>query len=363
MIILKNYGPKEFMSYIKDKKFYVFGAGIITHNCVDIYCEDVQVQAVVDNNKKLQGTSKEFAGQIIPIISVEEFVEQISKEEIENVVMLITSQFYGAEIVRQLDAIKEVDGLECFLHPVIRNTKEDAPDFEFTQGERIIPKKIHYFWFGGNPIPEHLQKCIDSWKKFNPDYEVIRWDETNYDINKVAYMKEAYENKGWGFVSDYARLDIIYQYGGIYLDTDVEVVGDLDVLRGDTAFFSMASGDRINTGVGFGAVAGHEVVKAMRDFYHDKAFVNPNGSLNRQPCYYYQHPVLKECGFKIVNEYQKVKDVVVYPAEVMSPKGTGSIGDFYSEKTVSIHHGSGTWIKEGEKNGISDLKELIVNRM
>jgi len=137
----------------------------------------------------------------------------------------------------------------------------------------------------------------------------------------------------------------------------------LDVLRGDTAFFSMASGDRINTGVGFGAVAGHEVVKAMRDFYHDKAFVNPNGSLNRQPCYYYQHPVLKECGFKIVNEYQKVKDVVVYPAEVMSPKGTGSIGDFYSEKTVSIHHGSGTWIKEGEKNGISDLKELIVNRM
>lgn len=363
MIVIKNYGPKEFVKYISGKKFYIFGAGIITHNCVDIYCDDVQVQAIVDNSKKLQGTSKEFAGRQIAIISVEDFVECIKADKIENAVLLITSQFYGAEIVNQLDEIEALNGLECFLHPIIRNTKEEAPEFEFTQGERKIPKKIHYFWFGGNPIPNHLQECINSWKKFNPDYEVIRWDETNYDVMKVPYMREAYENKGWGFVSDYARLDILYQYGGIYLDTDVEVIGDLDVLRGDDAFFGMASGDRIGTGVGFGTVPGHELIKALRDYYHDKPFVNADGSLNRQPCYYYQHPILKEYGFKILNEYQKVDNVVVYPAEVMSPKGTGSIGDFYSEKTVSVHHGSGTWIKDGEKSGMSALKELIANRL
>ena len=94
----------------------------------------------------------------------------------------------------------------------------------------MIPKKIHYCWFGGNPMPEKDKKCIESWKRYCPDYEIIRWDESNYDVSKNRYMKEAYEEKKWGFVPDYARLDIIYNEGGIYLDTDVELVKNLDDL-------------------------------------------------------------------------------------------------------------------------------------
>ena len=93
-----------------------------------------------------------------------------------------------------------------------------------------IPKKIHYCWFGRNEIPEKTLRCIESWKKYCPDYEIIQWNEDNYDINKIPYMKDAYKEKKWAFVSDYARLDVIYQYGGIYLDTDVELVNSLDDL-------------------------------------------------------------------------------------------------------------------------------------
>ena len=88
----------------------------------------------------------------------------------------------------------------------------------------MIPKKIHYFWIGGNPKPESVLYCIDSWKKYCPDYEIIEWNESNYDFTKNEYMRQAYEAKKWAFVTDYARLDVIYKYGGIYLDTDVELI-------------------------------------------------------------------------------------------------------------------------------------------
>ena len=94
--------------------------------------------------------------------------------------------------------------------------------------EMSIPKKISYCWFGGNPLPEKITKCIESWKKYCPDYEIIRWDETNYDVNKIPFVRDAYKEKKWAFVSDYARLDIIYNQGGIYLDTDVELVKNID---------------------------------------------------------------------------------------------------------------------------------------
>ena len=94
----------------------------------------------------------------------------------------------------------------------------------------MIPKKIHYCWFGENPMPDKDLENIESWKKFCPDYEIIRWDESNYDVNKIPYIKEAYECKKYAFVSDYARLDIIYHEGGIYLDTDVEIIKNIDFL-------------------------------------------------------------------------------------------------------------------------------------
>ena len=105
----------------------------------------------------------------------------------------------------------------------------------------MIPKKIHYCWVGGNSKPPLVKKCIQSWKKYCPDYEIIEWNESNYDISKNIYMKQAYEAKKWAFVTDYMRLDIIYEHGGIYLDTDVELIKNIDDLLSNEAFAGIES--------------------------------------------------------------------------------------------------------------------------
>ena len=103
----------------------------------------------------------------------------------------------------------------------------------------MIPKKIHYCWFGGNPLPEDVKRYIESWKKYCPDYDLIRWDESNYDVHKNAYVELAYQNKKWAFLTDYARLDIIYEHGGIYLDADVELIHSLDDLLQNSCYMGM----------------------------------------------------------------------------------------------------------------------------
>lgn len=359
MVQLKNAGPKELVREIQDKKLYFFGAGRSLGNCLDVYCQNKTPEAVVDNNEALWGTVKTLDGREARVIGVKDFLKELERTPLEQVVLIITAVFYGAEIVEQLDGIPELDGLTCYLHAVVRNTAEPTPAFTFSAGEQKIPKKIHYFWVGGHPLPARLQKCVDSWRRFNPDYEIIRWDESNYDFTKVDYMREAYENKAWGFVPDYARLDVVYQYGGIYLDTDVEVLRSLDVLLCDEAFFGAPGGDQINTGVGFGAAPRCGLLKELRDYYIDQHFV---GSGNA-PCCQYQHPILKRYGFRISNEYQKINDMVVYPAEVFSPFGIVGLGNFLSDQAVAIHHCEHSWIAENERVALQNLKELARTRL
>ena len=127
----------------------------------------------------------------------------------------------------------------------------------------MIPKIIHYCWFGNGPIPEKDKKCINSWKKYCSDYKIIQWNEKNYDITKNKYMNQAYQQKKWGFVPDYARLDIIYTYGGIYLDTDVEIIKSFDSLLSNRGFAGFERPDYVNLGLGFGAEAENIIIKKM----------------------------------------------------------------------------------------------------
>ena len=173
----------------------------------------------------------------------------------------------------------------------------------------MIPKKIHYCWFGGNPLPELAQKCIASWKKYCPDYEIIEWNETNYDITKNNYMNQAYENKRWGFVPDYARLDIIYTHGGIYLDTDVELIKPIDELLTLKAFAGVEqNSEYVALGLGFGAEKEHPTIKALRDYYDTLSFVE-NGELgldesdfNKNASLYFRRIGYKCCYLPVDNE-------------------------------------------------------------
>ena len=147
----------------------------------------------------------------------------------------------------------------------------------------MIPKIIHYCWFGGNEKPEIIKKCIASWREKCPDYEIKEWNETNFDVSMNRYMKEAYDNEKWGFVPDFARVWIIYNYGGIYLDTDVELLSSLDGLLDNKLFAFFQNELNIALGLGFGAEKGHTVIKAVMNGYDDLSFIKKNGKLNLLP--------------------------------------------------------------------------------
>lgn len=213
----------------------------------------------------------------------------------------------------------------------------------------MIPKVIHYFWVGGKPIPEKNLKCIESWKKFCPGYKIVRHDETNYDFNKNKYMCEAYEHKKWGFVPDYARLDVIYNEGGIYLDTDVELVKPLDDLLECNAYMGFEDGRLINPGQGFAAVKHHKGIKRLMEAYNTRSFLKEDGTLDTTPSPIIATEVLKGNGLEINDERQKVLGIDILPTEFLCPKSFETGKTKITKNTYSIHHFDMSWVSEADK--------------
>ncbi|MBR4323223.1 glycosyltransferase [Treponema sp.] len=210
----------------------------------------------------------------------------------------------------------------------------------------MIPKIIHYCWFGGNPLPEIAKKSIDSWKKFLPDYEIREWNESNYDVKKNTYIKQAYEAKKYAFVSDYARFDILYQYGGIYFDTDVEVIKSLDKLLENGSFLALEAPGAINAGLGMASPAETEIFKEILDLYSNELFIKEDGSYNYKTVVTRVSELFKKYGLDSRNEMQSIRGVTIYPTEYFSPKdiSTGIIK--ITGKTYTIHHYDGSWVSD-----------------
>lgn len=213
----------------------------------------------------------------------------------------------------------------------------------------MIPKKIHYCWLGDKEKTELVLKCIKSWKKYCPDYEIIEWSEQNINLKSVPYMEQAYDAKAWGFVPDVARLQIIYNHGGIYLDTDVEIIRTFDDLLNNHAFVGRESGDYVNLGSGFGAEPNNQYIKLMLDAYNDLSFRLKDGSLNRIASPKIQTDTLKKIGLKEDDILQNIGNLTVYTKDYFSPI------DYYTglceitDNTHSIHHYDGSWLTESER--------------
>lgn len=214
-----------------------------------------------------------------------------------------------------------------------------------------IPKVIHYCWFGSKPKGRMAQKCIRSWKKYCPEYEIVEWNESNFDVNGILYTKEAYACQKWAFVSDYARLKIIHDHGGVYLDTDVELKKPLDSLLlygGFLALEKMGDTYQINTGNGFGAVCGHPLIKRLMESYDSLAFCGPGGEMDLKPCSERNTELLKEEGLQPVNELQMLGNVRILPTEYLCPVNyyTGEVRK--TRHTLAIHHYQESWKKKPE---------------
>lgn len=214
----------------------------------------------------------------------------------------------------------------------------------------MIPKKIHYCWFGGNPLPKSAIKCINSWKKYCPDYEIIEWNEQKFDISSAPrYVREAYEHKKYAFVSDYVRLYAMYNHGGIYMDTDVEVIKALDtVLQNDTVF-GFEEGEFIATSF-MASTENNSFIKEFMELYNDEIFVKSDGSLNTKTNVERLTPLLKRKGLKKDDSYQILNgSIAVYPKDYFSPfdNATGVLNK--TANTLAIHWFDKSWVSFSER--------------
>lgn len=211
----------------------------------------------------------------------------------------------------------------------------------------MIPKVIHYCWFGKNELPKNVAKCIESWRKYCPDYQIIQWNESNYDIQKNKFMYDAYTHKKWAFVSDYARLDIIYNNGGIYLDTDVEILKSIDDLLSNKSFTGLEAYDSVNTGLCIGAESKLGIIKNIRDLYDKESFII-NGKINEKTCVEITTNYLKKLGFVEKNQNQIIADLSIYATEYFCPIEPGSRKNKTTNNTYSIHWYDATWKEESD---------------
>ena len=217
-----------------------------------------------------------------------------------------------------------------------------------------IPKTIHYCWFGRTPLTRLGRKCISSWRKYLPDYEIKEWNEDNFDVNIIPYVKEAYEAKKYAFVSDYARFWILYHYGGLYFDTDVEIIRNMDdiISRGpfmgrENEFKKGADTVGVAPGLGLGCYAGHGLYKEILDFYQPLHFVNPDGSLNLHTVVEYTTSILLKHGLQDKDEIQESAGVYIYPKEYFCPKSYDDLVICKTDNSVSIHHFAASWMSSG----------------
>lgn len=209
----------------------------------------------------------------------------------------------------------------------------------------MIPKIIHYCWFGGKSLPNDVKKCIKTWETYCPDYEIKQWDETNFDVNCHPFVKSAYEAKAWAFVSDFARLKIIYDYGGVYFDTDVELLKNIDFLLKNQCFIGVQQcGLFCTTGLGFGAVKANQVVYEMLKQYDHIKFSKEDHS--KIACPYLNSKVFEKLGYQYQDNIVELENATVYPVRFFDPIAPGDSENYMCEDTVSIHHYSASWLPE-----------------
>ena len=212
-----------------------------------------------------------------------------------------------------------------------------------------IPKKIHYCWFGGNPKPELAIKCIKSWKKYCPDFEIIEWNESNFDVNANQYCRDAYKEKKWAFVTDYARLAILHEHGGVYFDTDVQIVRSIAPLLEHPAFMGIEyvpDCKKVNTGLGLGCEPGNPLIKEIMDDYAGSSFYKEDGSIDITTCTVRNTEILKRHGYVEEDRIQHLSNAVVYSSEYFCPMDMTNGRITKTKNTYSIHHYSLSWTTE-----------------
>lgn len=338
-----SFDLRQFIDYLVNKTCICFGAGLQGLNAIYLlenWGMSEKLKFYIDNNPKKWNTNFEVENYSYPIVSIEQARQLLTSD----MVLLITCQDVVG-VKKQLEAETEFSDIPCVSLAELGQQQMLVSLYDKvirSSDKPLIPKKIHYCWFG-NPMPKLMRDNVDKWKRLCPDYEIIRWNEKNYDVTKVDYIREAYERKAWGFVSDYIRLDVIYQHGGIYMDTDVELLKRPDALLYQNAFAISDSTFFVNIGAGFGSRAEEPLIRAFRDMYHDEHFIDKRGKINNFPCIIYQYRVLRKYGIRLDDSLQSLDGFNIYPM-IMASTAVRSLQMRLSEMAFFAHYGTMTWM-------------------
>ncbi|MEZ3435125.1 MAG: hypothetical protein K1W34_10980 [Lachnospiraceae bacterium] len=313
----------------------LFGAGSVTNIMFEAYKElgfEKKVDYIIDNDPNKDGYIIQVNKKEIHLVSIKSFCHLHYK----NYALIIMPVFF-LDIVKQIDVLEPFSNVPAYTYPFLMNA-DSSIDYQIRHTREMkIPKMIHYCWFGENPLPDKYKKNIESWKKYCPDYDIIEWNETNYDIKKNKFMYQAYKKKRWEYVSDYARKDIIYHYGGIYFDTDVEVIKPLDDLLYNDSFMCIDDIANIATGAGFGATKQNGLIKEFRDDYDRFSFVDDSGTIIGKACGNYETPLMVKHGYRPENTFQLRDGNAIFPREVLCPISWMGLPDRYTENTLTVH--------------------------
>ena len=333
-------GKAEFENLCSDRDIILVGAGRKAVRFVNEY--NWNYRFAIDNLSSKHNTLLKTNREEIPIKDWTYLRENASEKD----VLIVTPGLEYIDLVESIEAdsrlknndtyvLRFIDAIQWDLDRIsISNQK-----MEFTKSETpLIPPIIHYFWFSNDPYPDKVKRCIDSWHKYCPKYEFKEWNLDNYHTENV-FCNEALSKKEWAFASDYGRCDVVYRYGGIYLDTDVELLKPLDDFLYDEGFFCFQGViGGIDPGSGMGAISRKSVLGEIRDKYEGVHFVREDGSFNKIPINDQYTDVLIKAGLTCDGSYQVIDNVAVYPPLVFSPysymTGIMSISDI----SYGVHH-------------------------
>ncbi len=356
---LKNCKFTEIEKEFSGKRIIVFGLGDYFKYYVSEHmpeCVWDSVHYMIDSNPETQS---------IQIRGTDYSVKHVSEVGKENdCIILIASTNHMLEMFEQLSKMGLPDTVLCYSFGLIMaaSSGEDDPSiakiFFDDSREQRIPKTIHTFWFSGDEKPEEYKRCIESWYKYCPDYEIIEWNSDNYDYKKNTFMEDAINSRKWAFASDYARLDVIWEYGGIYLDADIELTKPLEAYLGNKAFFIFDSNNNIDLAL-IASEKNNPIINEIREIYRGLRF-DPN-RMNEfvQPMLIGE--VLKSKGVSLDGNMQMIDDNIFLPRCYFSPL------DFFvyemledEREPIGIHHCNSGWNKNGyKKNRIENNRRLI----
>ena len=279
--------------------------------------------------------------------------EKLGEMNRENTVVLVAVAGYE-EILAMMQSDAGLASIEAVpsiylesLYEDILLLSADKPPMNYRKHDTsVIPKVIHGIWFSDNPMPELYLRCLESWKKNSPGYDIKIWDLESYKPDRCLFFEQAIEHKNWAFASDYARADLLRRYGGVYMDLDVEMLRPIDDLLYNDAYMSFESLDRIECGSGMGARAGHPILQEICESYEKRPYLKADGSWDNSTCPVRYTQVIEKHGLKKNGGFQFVDDVTVYPFEVLTGKSfdTGII--YSTELSYTLHHHNGSWIPD-----------------